>query len=63
MFKVLVFAVAVVAYAEAYSSGAPETACQDMIPRHPVSAQKSAAPYTIATSTKVTLREALDAYK
>ncbi|KOB73454.1 Uncharacterized protein OBRU01_10723 [Operophtera brumata] len=52
MFKVLVLTVAVVAYAEAYSSGAPDTACQDMIPRHPVAAQKSPAPYSISTSTK-----------
>ncbi|KAL0848994.1 hypothetical protein ABMA28_013376 [Loxostege sticticalis] len=44
---------ALVAYAQAYSSGAPEGSCDDMIPRHPVDPQKSKAPYTITTSTKV----------
>ncbi|KAG7311689.1 hypothetical protein JYU34_002743 [Plutella xylostella] len=38
---------------QGYSSGAPDSACQDMVPRHPVSAQKSAAPYSITTSSKV----------
>ncbi|CAG5056622.1 unnamed protein product [Parnassius apollo] len=43
--------VAVLAYAEGYSVGAPESACKDMIPRHPVPPQKSAAPYVITTSS------------
>ncbi|XP_047544731.1 putative defense protein Hdd11 [Vanessa atalanta] len=42
----------VVAYAEGYSVGAPESACKDMIPRHPVPPQKKASPYIITTSTK-----------
>ncbi|KAJ2944605.1 hypothetical protein O0L34_g3959 [Tuta absoluta] len=51
--KLVVLAVALVAYAEGYSSGAPDTACQDMVPKHPVAAQKVAAPYIVTTSTKV----------
>ncbi|XP_028034065.1 putative defense protein Hdd11 [Bombyx mandarina] len=42
----------VASYANAYSSGAPESACVDMIPKHPVSPQTSTPPYTITTSTK-----------
>ncbi|XP_028179339.1 putative defense protein Hdd11 [Ostrinia nubilalis] len=49
----LVVLVALVACAQGYSSGAPESACEDMIPRHPVPPQKSKAPYTITTNTKV----------
>ncbi|XP_073941502.1 reeler domain-containing lethal (2) 34Fc [Choristoneura fumiferana] len=52
-FTYLVVVVSAVAFADAYSAGAPEGACQDMIPRHPVAPQKSPAPYTITTSTKV----------
>ncbi|XP_052757876.1 putative defense protein Hdd11 [Galleria mellonella] len=51
-FTYVVVAVAMVAYADGYSSGAPSSACLDMIPRHPVSAQTSPPPYIITTSTK-----------
>ncbi|XP_050675501.1 putative defense protein Hdd11 [Leptidea sinapis] len=53
MFKYLCVALALALGAEAYSSGAPESACKDMIPRHPVDAQKSPAPYVVTTSSKV----------
>ncbi|KPJ11927.1 hypothetical protein RR48_09864 [Papilio machaon] len=53
LFTYIAVAVAVLAYADGYSVGAPESACKDMIPRHPVPAQKTAAPYKITTSTKV----------
>ncbi|CAH0726522.1 unnamed protein product, partial [Brenthis ino] len=52
MFSYFLTVLAVVAYTEGYSSGAPESACQDMIPRHPVEPQKRPAPYIITTSTK-----------
>ncbi|KAG6459360.1 putative defense protein Hdd11-like [Manduca sexta] len=48
------FAMLLVAgYVSAYGSGAPQSACQDMIPRHPVGPQNTSAPYIITTSTKV----------
>lgn len=53
MFAYVFVVVSVLAYTDAYSSGAPENACVDMVPKHPVAPQKSAAPYTITTSTKV----------
>lgn len=53
MFSYFITVLSVVAYTQAYSSGAPESACQDMIPRHPVEPQKHPAPYIITTSTKV----------
>ncbi|XP_047987245.1 putative defense protein Hdd11 [Leguminivora glycinivorella] len=52
-FSHVLVVVCVAACAQAYSSGAPEGACKDMIPRHPVAPQKSPAPYTITTSSKV----------
>lgn len=54
-FTSVVVALAVAACTNAYSTGAPESACKDMIPRHPVPPQSSSPPYTITTSTKVTL--------
>ncbi|KAJ8726206.1 hypothetical protein PYW07_000904 [Mythimna separata] len=48
----VVLAVALVAAANAYSTGAPESVCNDMIPKHPVPKQTSPPPYTIETSTK-----------
>ncbi|PZC83325.1 putative defense protein Hdd11 [Helicoverpa armigera] len=48
----VVLAVSLVAAANAYSTGAPESVCQDMVPKHPVPAQSSPSPYTITTSTK-----------
>ncbi|XP_045511450.1 putative defense protein Hdd11 [Colias croceus] len=53
MVTYICLAFALVMGANAYSAGAPESACQDMIPRHPVDPQKRPAPYTITTSTKV----------
>ncbi|KAJ0181689.1 hypothetical protein K1T71_002411 [Dendrolimus kikuchii] len=53
MFAKLIVVVAFVVYANGYSIGAPESACIDMIPRHPVSAKDPPAPYTITTSTDV----------
>ncbi|XP_045515486.1 putative defense protein Hdd11 isoform X1 [Pieris brassicae] len=58
MFSKMIFAkvclaLALLIGADAYSSGAPESACKDMIPRHPVEAQTRPAPYKITTSTKV----------
>ncbi|XP_049869367.1 putative defense protein Hdd11 [Pectinophora gossypiella] len=50
--KYVVVALAMAVCAEAYSSGAPESACVDMIPRHPVSPQQTPAPYIITTSAK-----------
>lgn len=57
--KVVYFAslLALVAYCEAYGDGAPESACKDMIPRHPVDPQKDPAPYFITTDTKVRARK------
>lgn len=52
MFSYFITVLSVVAYTQAYSSGAPESACQDMIPRHPVEPRKHPAPYIITTSTK-----------
>lgn len=52
-FTYVAVAIAVLAYADGYSVGAPESACKDMIPRHPVPPQKTAPPYKITTSTKV----------
>lgn len=49
----VVLAVSLVAAANAYSTGAPESVCQDMVPKHPVPKQTSPPPYTITTSTKV----------
>ncbi|CAH2066335.1 unnamed protein product, partial [Iphiclides podalirius] len=49
----IVVVLSVVACVHGYSSGAPESSCKDMIPRHPVPPQKTAAPYTITTSSKV----------
>lgn len=43
---------AVVATAWGYSAGAPESVCDDMIPKHPVLPQKSPLPYTISVSKK-----------
>ncbi|CAB3231258.1 unnamed protein product [Arctia plantaginis] len=40
------------ACAHGYSSGAPESVCQDMVPKHPVPPQSTPPPYTITTSTK-----------
>lgn len=37
--------------AYSYSSGAPESACKDMVPQHPVDPQPSAAPYKLNLST------------
>lgn len=54
-FTYAIVAVSVVAYADAFSKGAPDSACKDMIPQHHVPPQKIAAPYTITTSTKVFL--------
>ncbi|XP_013134056.1 PREDICTED: putative defense protein Hdd11 [Papilio polytes] len=51
-FTYVAVAIAVLAYADGYSVGAPESACKDMIPRHPVPPQKTAPPYKITTSTK-----------
>ncbi|KAJ8729585.1 hypothetical protein PYW08_001166 [Mythimna loreyi] len=48
----VVLAVSLVAAANAYSTGAPESVCQDMVPKHPVPKQSSPPPYTITTSTK-----------
>ncbi|XP_075992059.1 reeler domain-containing lethal (2) 34Fc [Anticarsia gemmatalis] len=48
----VVLAIALVG-ANAYSSGAPESVCQDMVPKHPVPPQKTPPPYTVTTSTKV----------
>ncbi|XP_041970353.1 putative defense protein Hdd11-like [Aricia agestis] len=45
--------VALAVYAEAYSEGAPTSACKDMIPRHPVEPKKTPAPYIVTTNTKV----------
>ncbi|CAK1549725.1 unnamed protein product [Leptosia nina] len=53
LFAKVCLALALLMGAEGYSAGAPESACKDMIPRHPVEAQKRPAPYTITTSTKV----------
>ncbi|XP_072936368.1 putative defense protein Hdd11 [Epargyreus clarus] len=53
MWKFAVVVAMAVAAVQGYGDGAPESACQDMIPRHPVSPQKSPAPYIITTSTKV----------
>ncbi|CAH2016391.1 unnamed protein product [Acanthoscelides obtectus] len=39
-----------VSYAYAYSAGAPESVCEDMLPKHPVDAQKSKMPYKISVS-------------
>ncbi|XP_059059285.1 putative defense protein Hdd11 [Achroia grisella] len=44
--------VAVVAYADGHSIGAPVSACKDMIPMHGVSAQNTPAPYVITTSSE-----------
>lgn len=49
----VVLAVSLVAGTNAFSSGAPESACVDMVPKHPVPAQTTPPPYTITTSTKV----------
>ncbi|CAH2104874.1 unnamed protein product [Euphydryas editha] len=43
---------AVVACAQGYSAGAPESACKHMTPGHPASPQESIAPYVVTTSTK-----------
>lgn len=54
---ILCLAVAVAAAGvQGYSGGAPDSVCEDMVPKHPVAPQKSAAPYTITTSAKVTAR-------
>lgn len=49
----VVLAVSLVAAANAYSTGAPESVCVDMVPKHPVPKQSSPPPYVITTSTKV----------
>ncbi|XP_044268800.1 putative defense protein Hdd11 [Tribolium madens] len=43
---------AIVATAWGYSAGAPESVCDDMIPKHPVLPQKSPLPYTVSVSKK-----------
>ncbi|XP_068621395.1 putative defense protein Hdd11 [Battus philenor] len=52
-FTFVAVAVMAIAFVDGYSVGAPESACKDMIPRHPVPAQKTSPPYTITPSTKV----------
>ncbi|KAL4715202.1 hypothetical protein ACJJTC_012249 [Scirpophaga incertulas] len=52
MLVTFVVALAASASVSAYSSGAPEGSCVDMVPQHPVAPQKSPPPYTITTSTK-----------
>ncbi|VEN39080.1 unnamed protein product [Callosobruchus maculatus] len=39
-----------VSYAYGYSAGAPESVCEDMLPKHPVDAQKTKMPYKISVS-------------
>lgn len=55
----VVLAVSLMAAANAYSTGAPESVCGDMVPKHPVSKQSSPPPYTITTSTKVKLHTSM----
>lgn len=53
MWATYVFIAVSLACANGYSSGAPESVCQDMVPKHPVPPQSTPPPYTITTSTKV----------
>ncbi|CAH1645074.1 unnamed protein product [Spodoptera littoralis] len=48
----VVLAASLVVAANAYSSGAPESVCGDMVPKHPVPRQSSPPPYKITTSTQ-----------
>lgn len=53
MFKFQLFTLlAVVSTTYAYSGGAPESACDDMIPRHPADPQSSEFPYELQLSKK-----------
>jgi hypothetical protein len=49
--KLFVVLFAVVAVAAAYSKGAPEGACGDMLPQHGKPAQTSPFPYDISLSS------------
>lgn len=51
----VVVTLALVLHVDGYSSGAPDSACGDMVPQHPVAAQSKPSPYTITTSTKVNI--------
>ncbi|KAH9640923.1 hypothetical protein HF086_015618 [Spodoptera exigua] len=48
----VVLAVSLVVAANAYSTGAPESVCGDMVPKHPVPPQSTPPPYKITTSTQ-----------
>ncbi|CAG9567382.1 unnamed protein product [Danaus chrysippus] len=53
-FKFFATILAVVAYTEAHSYGAPVSACRDFLPRHlDYKPQPNPAPYVVKTSTKV----------
>lgn len=48
--KVILICLMAVAATNAYSTGAPDEACFDMVPQHGVSAQASRAPYEVHLS-------------
>lgn len=50
--KVILICLMAVAATNAYSTGAPEDACFDMVPQHHVDPQSSKAPYRVLLSKK-----------
>lgn len=48
--KVILICLMAVVATNAYSSGAPDDACFDMVPQHGVGPQSSAAPYQVSLS-------------
>lgn len=50
--KVILICLMAVVATNAYSAGAPDGACFDMVPQHHVDPQVSAAPYQVVSSKK-----------
>lgn len=55
MFAYIVAVISAVALTSAYPTGAPTSACFDMIPGHAAEVQKGPAPYTITSAVTVSI--------
>lgn len=52
MFLALASAALLVALASAYSKGAPEEVCGDMVPQHPGAPMKTPPPYSVTVDKR-----------